>query len=112
MTGVYKSPFTLTTRLVTEIGNLLVAIDIDSLDRSQQLEIIVLKRVLADTRLDARDYELSETRAEQLEKAKAAQERLSELRQLILRASEFGIFSAIDIAELSARIEEIHILLQ
>ncbi len=102
----------LVTRLVTDVGGLVVAFDIDGLSRGQQHEIALMKRVLADARLDVRDYELSETRAEQLEKATTARKRLDELRHLILRASEYGVFGAIDVAQTSAQIDEIVARLQ
>ena len=106
------SPFVLVTRLVTDVGGLVVAFDIDSLDRGQQREIVLIKRVLADARLDIRDYELSETRAEQIDKAELARKRLEELRHLILRSSEYGVFGAIDVAHTSAQIDAITMLLQ
>lgn len=66
-----------------------------------------MRQLMADARLDARDYELSETRAEQLENAITTKNRLEKLRLLILRSSERDVFSAIDVAQISAQLDEI-----
>lgn len=69
--------------------------------------VTALKYELVDARLDIRDYELSETREEQLANAKSAKERLDNVRKHILVASEHNIFSAIDVAHISANIEQV-----
>ncbi len=101
------SPFVLATRLKTYVGHLLATFDVDSLDQAQRREFKLMKRLLADARLDTRDYELSETRVEQVGKAVQARNRLEELRLHILRASEHNVFSAIDVAQISAQLDEI-----
>lgn len=65
-----------------------------------------LKREMADARLDARDYELSETRAEQLENAAHAKKRIEDIRKAVLTASEKNLFSAIDVAHITAQLEQ------
>lgn len=65
-----------------------------------------LKQNLSDARLYAHDYELSETREEQLSNAKKAKNYLEQVRQQILRASEFNIFGPIDVAHLTAQIDQ------
>ncbi len=62
---------------------------------------------MADARLDVRDYEYAETRAEQQQHAKAAKKRLEQVRQAVLLASEYNVFSAIDVAHTTATIEQI-----
>ena len=66
-----------------------------------------LKSELTDARLDIRDYELSETREEQLGKVRDAKRRLELIRKGILAASEYNIFTAIDVAQLTAQLEQI-----
>lgn len=74
---------------------------------AQQKIVAAIKRELVDCRLDIRDYELSETRAEQLNNAKNAQKRLDDLRKYILSASEYDIFGAVDVAQLTAQLDQI-----
>ena len=100
-----ESPFLRIKQLETEVGSVLSPIDVYELDRGLQKLIAAIKHELVDARLDIRDYELSETRAEQLEKAKAAQKRLEALRKNILTASEHDIFSAVDVAQLTAQLD-------
>lgn len=100
-----KSPFLRIKQLETEIGGVLSPIDMYELGGAQQRLITAIKRELVDARLDIRDYELFETRAEQLQKAKAAKVRLEMLRKHILAASEHDIFSAVDVAQLTAHLD-------
>lgn len=64
-----------------------------------------LKKRLIEARLDIRDYELSETREEQLNDASSGKRKLEELRKDILAASEYNIFSPVDVAQLTAQLE-------
>ena len=102
-----KSPFVLVTRLVTQLTGVLSAVDVYGLPPKEAKLIATLKREAADARLDTRDYELSETRQLQLKNARAAKKRLDHVRKHILAVSEYNIFSAIDVAQLSAQIEQI-----
>jgi hypothetical protein len=89
------------------VRNILSAIDADSLPREQQTTLLLIKQLLVDARLDVRDYELSVTRAEQRHKAKEAKRRLYELSQQILLAGQANFFGPVDIAHISAKIEQI-----
>jgi hypothetical protein len=102
-----QSPFTLAKRLENQIVSVLSPLDIFTMPHSERKLITELRRDMADAKLDTRDYELSETRDEQLDNAKIAKERLDQVRKLILAASEINIFSAIDVAQLTATIEHI-----
>lgn len=93
--------------LEAQVGGILSAYDVEDLPMRQKELVIQLKHQLIDARIDARDYEYAETREEQLHIAKEARERLTLLKQTILKASEHNVFSAVDIAQLSARIEQI-----
>ena len=62
---------------------------------------------MANARIYASDYELSETRDEQLTNAKRAQQWLAKAHKEILKASEGNIFSPADVAQLSAHIDQL-----
>jgi len=102
-----KSPFLQAKQLETQLSSVLAAIDIYDLPAKEAKLIRTLRQETTDARLDARDYELSETRDEQLKNAKAAKQRLEHVRRNILAASEYNIFSAADVAITSAQIEQI-----
>jgi hypothetical protein len=101
------SPFLLIKFLQTQVLGMLRQFDMFDFEVDQRKLLVGIKQELADARLDIRDYELSETRAEQLGKAKAAKELLEEIRKHILTASEYNVFSAVDVAQLSAQLENI-----
>lgn len=103
-----KSPFLLVKSLETRIIGVLSPIDLYSLDKAEQKVIKALKTEIIDVRLDIRDYELSETREEQLRKAKEARERLELIRKLILAASEYNVFSSVDVAQFTAELEQVY----
>jgi hypothetical protein len=104
---VEQSPFILVKRLETQVRATLVALDLYNLPADERKVVKSLRSLLADSRLDTRDYELSETRDEQLRYAKQAKERLDVVRKHILLASEYNIFGAVDVAQLTAQIETI-----
>jgi hypothetical protein len=66
-----------------------------------------LQQNLNDSRIYVTDYELSETREEQAKNAKFAKKWLNQAQKNILSASEFNIFDAIDVAHLSAQIDQV-----
>ncbi|MBC7581610.1 hypothetical protein H7097_01945 [Aeromicrobium sp.] len=66
-----------------------------------------LKNNLIDARLDIRDYEFSETRAEQQGHVKQVYESLEKVRGDILTASEYNVFNAVDVAQFTAQLEQI-----
>lgn len=94
-------------RLEAEIRMILRPVDIYKLSSSQRETMADLRQNLADARIYANDYELSETREEQMLNAKRARHWLRESASEILSASQHGVFSAIDVAHLSAQIEQI-----
>lgn len=100
-----QSPFLAIKSLELQLIGILSAIDIYAVSASEQKTVALLKRELTDARLDVRDYELSETRVEQLGKAQEARQRLNHVRRLILSASEFDIFGPVDVAQLTAQVE-------
>jgi hypothetical protein len=102
-----QSPFLLTKQLETQLNSTLSQIDVYDLPAKEAKLINTLKRDIVDARLDTRDYELSETREEQLKNAKVAKKRLEHIRKNILAASEYNVFGPVDVAQLSAQIEQI-----
>ena len=82
-------------------------VDLADTPKDERLVIETIKRIVPEAKLDLRDYELAETRTEQLLKRSDALERIQQLRQLILRASEHGLFGAADVAQITATLEQI-----
>lgn len=103
-----ESPFLLIKALEAQLNSVLSAVDIYALGAGEQKVVASIKREIIDARLDIRDYELSETRLEQVKCATAAKKRLEDIRKLILSASEYNVFSAIEVAQLSAQVEHIN----
>ena len=86
-----------------QIKTLLRSIDLDTMEQNEKKAVVSLKRLAVDTRIDIRDYELSETRAEQLKYAAAAKRDLAKLRGAILAAG--SAFGPVDVAQLTAELE-------
>ena len=93
-------------RAETFIKSLLRTVDTDMLTPDEKKAVGSLRRLSADTRIDIRDYELSETREEQLGKARDAKKRLAKLKANILAASM--VFGPADVAQLDAQLEQIN----
>jgi hypothetical protein len=93
-------------RVEGQLKALLRSVDTGLLELSEKKAVASIRRLATDTRLDIRDYELSETRDEQVRCAKAAQKRIDKLEKTILAISP--IFSAADVAHLTAMLDHIH----
>ena len=104
------SPFVAMQRAETYMKTLLRSIDPDTLEDTERKAVAYMKRLLVDVRLDIRDYELSETRLEQVENAVEAKNRLAKLQACILAAGT--VFGPADVAQLSAQLEQINGWLQ
>lgn len=94
-------------KLNANLNGIVSAIDVDALQRPAQEAVQAIRRLMVDVRLDLRDYELAETRAEQQALAIAAKERLTALHDNVLLASDYGIFSSVDVAQNTAYIHHI-----
>lgn len=81
--------------------------DITTLPHAQKELVSMIKNQLVDARLDVRDFEYAQSRAEQLEYARESRPRLEELHKNVLKASGYGLFSAVDTAHTSARLQQI-----
>jgi hypothetical protein len=100
-----QSPFLAMQRAETQLKSLLRAIDTDLLQPDEKKAVASLRRLSTDARLDIRDYELSETRVEQLKKAVEAKKRLAKLQKNLLAAGD--VFGPADIAQLDAQFAQI-----
>lgn len=80
--------------------------DIRKLSSKERNIILKLKQELTDAKIYSSDYERSETMEEQIENAVKAKKNLEKARKDILLASEYDLFGAVDVAHLSAEIEQ------
>lgn len=102
-----EQPYALAKRLEADIRGILATVDKPSQDAPTRQLLVRLQRETTDMRLDARDYEVAETRAAQAKLAEVAAKRLYAIRENMLLASQNNIFSAIEVAQLSAHIDRI-----
>lgn len=93
-------------QLEGDILRLLAFVDIADIDTKQQHAIAQLKNALIDGRLEIQDYELAETRDNQLRNAKNAKQYLENVRDLIM-SNPANVFGAVDVAHLTAQLEQI-----
>src|SRR5579864_4241759 len=100
-----SSPSVQIRQIETHVSMILRKTDQQKLGAAPRNALINLRQALADAKIYARDYEFSEMREEQLANAKKAKKYLGQSRQNILKASEFDIFGAADVAQLSAQID-------
>ena len=101
-----KAPSTRAKQVDAEVERLLRQVDLRKLSSKERNIILKLKQELADAKIYARDYELSETIEEQAENAARAKKWLEKARKSILLASEYDHFGAIEVAHLTAEIEQ------
>lgn len=94
-------------RLDSDIRQILRKADLSALSSKYRQSLAEMQQDLLDARIYANAYELSETREEQLDNAKAAKKWLNRTKKCILIASEQDIFGPVDVAQLSAEIEQI-----
>lgn len=99
------SPFLAMQRVEGNIKALLRNIDIGQLGQAEKKNVTNLRRLAVDCRLDIRDYELSETREDQLRCAKTAKKQLTKLREAILAVG--SLFGPADVAQITAQLEQI-----
>lgn len=103
----YASLTTQIKDLATLANGKLTAFDVEVLSFEEKELVRTLKLQLSDARLDVRDYEYAQTRAEQQHAATEGRQRLEQLQQQILKASEHNLLGAIDVAQLSALTQHI-----
>jgi hypothetical protein len=101
------SPSRRVKQLDTQINTILRRFDLRTLTTKERDVLAKLQQNLNDSRIHTTDYELSETRDEQQDNANRAKKWLEQARTNILAASEFNVFGTIDVAHLSAIIDQI-----
>lgn len=107
MTEDFQSPFLLAKRLEADVLRLVSRLDVSSLSQEEQQKISTLKHSLIDARLEIQDYELAETREDQLRNAADSKKYLLAARGIITSGSLY-VFGAVDVAHLTAQIEQIN----
>jgi hypothetical protein len=100
-----QSPSVMVKQIDTQVSMILRKVDQYKLSEKPRNALAALRQALADARIYSRDYELSETREEQLDNAKKAKKFLEQARQSILKASEFNVFGPVDVAHMTAQID-------
>jgi hypothetical protein len=100
------SPGELVKQVERQVNSVLRRTDWAAVNGAGRKAVDELRQSLSDAKIYARDYELSEMRDEQLDNFKKAKKYLGLARRQILRASEFDVFSAIDVAHLTAQIDQ------
>ncbi len=101
------SPLAKIKQLESVINGILRAHDVQTLERETQKAIANLKRELVDARLDIRDAEFADTGEEYRRHVAEAKARLVKVNKSILNLSSDGLFNPIEVAELSARLEQL-----
>lgn len=100
------SPSNVVKQVDNQINMILRKVNLRQLANREVKLLVVLRQNLSDARIYAHDYELSEMREEQLNNAKRARKYLEQVLQQILKASEHNIFGPVDVAHLSAQIDQ------
>ncbi len=91
------------------VKSTLSGLDVSAMPKIERSAVEELHRLIEDLRLDVQDYEYADTRIHQLEKAAQARDRAKNVQVLLLKVSGFGLIGAADLAEISARIENINL---
>ncbi len=99
------APAQVVKHIDNQVSMILRTINQHELSEKPKKALVKLKQALIDARVYSRDYELSETREEQIDNAKKANKYLEQIRQSILRTSEFNVFGPIDVALITAQID-------
>lgn len=102
-----KSPSLAIIELEAQIRRLLANINPQTMGSKTRNVLGDLGQVLIDSKIYTRDYELSETRQEQLYNAIQGKYYLEKARKDILKASEADIFNAVDVAHMTAVIDQV-----
>jgi hypothetical protein len=101
------SPLEQARALQNQLTSLLADLDIDALPAGPRDLLTQIKRLAADLRLDVRDFNLADSKAEQDRLGEEAIARLRQLEKAIAKAGETGHFGAADVAHLSARAQQL-----
>jgi len=102
-----RAPSKIIKDLDGQVRRILRPLDMLKENRAVRDAIARLRQDLHEARIYAVDYELSETREEQLDNAKKAHKYLEGANNAILSASQHDIFGAVDVAHLTALIDQV-----
>jgi len=102
---VAQSLLTRFTKVAGQVGSILSRVDLELYGSGEVKLIGTIKHLLQDARLDIRDWELADSRVEMQKYARDALKRLEQVRASILLASEHDIFTAIEVADISAQFD-------
>ena len=94
-------------KLEAEVRSLLRAYDLRKLPAKQRTVLINLMQNFEDARIYANTFEASEKPEDRRKSAGQSRKWLEQARKNILSASEFNVFGAVDVASLSAQIEQV-----
>lgn len=100
------SPFLLVKRLEADVLRLLAQMDVTYLSVEEQQKVARLRNSLIDARLEIQDYELAETREDQLRNAAQSKKYLQKVR-VTITDNALNVFGAVDVAHLTAQLEQI-----
>jgi hypothetical protein len=103
----HASPTAQSKALDAFVASLVMRFDIDALDAPERELLKKLKRLGTDIKLDVRDYNAADSQAEQQRLEHEARARLAELEQAIAKAGELNLFSAVEVAHLSANAQQL-----
>lgn len=81
--------------------------DVRSLPEGPRRVVEQLTQNLSDVRVYATDFELSEVDEDRQKNARVATKRLTAVQRRIITASQYDLFEPVDVAHLSAQIEQI-----
>jgi len=101
------SPSTLVKQIINLVEVLLRQIALAEVSEKARKAVLDLRQSLNEARIYSNDYELSEMREEQIDNAKKANKWLDQAHRQLLRASEFDVFGPIDVAHLTAQIDQV-----
>jgi hypothetical protein len=101
------TPLTKIKQLETVINSILRTHDVQALERETQKAVAHLKRELTDARLDIRDAEFADTGEDYRRHVSDAKARLVKVNKSILNLSSDGLFKPVDVAELSAKLDQL-----
>lgn len=102
-----NQPYVLAKQIEADIRRIIAPTDRSELGSRPKLLLDRIQHDVTDMRLDIRDYEMAETRGVQAKYAREATKRLEALRGYLVEASQYNIFSAIEIAHLSVYVDSI-----
>jgi hypothetical protein len=102
-----RSPSQVVKQLDAQIYRILKKSNIRSLSNIERKVATDLQQNLIDSRIYATAYEFSETREEQVKNSVLGKKWLGQLRKNILTLSEHNIFDAVDVAHLTAQVDQV-----